>query len=120
VGNPLYHCSRRKGVTWRLRFYDEDGVEIGYVEMPDRETYNVVITHPDSGWGSFEDWLETLERVHEPVDDVGPYHGPGSWIDHGPQRVRFEPEKHLTRVKEELEENSKVDSTTLADKPTHK
>jgi len=105
-------------VTWRLRFYDEDGVEIAYVEKPDRETYNVVVTHPDSGWDEFRSLLTGKERVQVDVD-VGPIH-PGGWIDHGPQRVRFEPEKHLKRVREELDENSKVDSTVLADEPLRK
>lgn len=104
-------------MTWRLRFYDEDGVEIGYVEMPDRETYTVVITHPDypnSEWEKFERWVSGLGKVYQPVDDVGPFH-PGGWVDHGPQLVRFEPEKHLSRAREKLDENSKVDSTVLAD-----
>jgi len=99
-------------MTWTLRFYDENGDEIAYVEKPDRETYNVVVTHPDSGWDEFRHTLAAKERVHVDVD-VGPIH-PGGWIDHGPQRVKLEPEEHLEAVKEHTYHPA-VDSTTLAD-----
>jgi len=93
-------------MTWTLRFYDEDGTEIGYVQKPDRTTYNVTITHPDSGWEDFERQVRGLQNVSEP--DEGPENlddyleGAGWRVDHGPRRLKFPPQQHLQLVQEQI------------------
>lgn len=88
-------------MTWRLTFYDESGVEIGYVEKPDLKTHNVVITHPNGGWETFRSRLEADELIEEPEGEQ-PDHldGPGWRADYGSHLYRFEPEKHLRLMAE--------------------
>lgn len=89
-------------MVWRLRFYDTEGVEIGYVEKPDRYTYNMAITHPESGWEDVESKLNRLE-LHFP--EKNPNWGPTSplgRIDNGPMFLRLTPEEHLQKIQDEF------------------
>jgi hypothetical protein len=101
-------------MTWTLRFYDEDGVEIGYVEKPDRETYNVYVTHPESGWDDFKRGVETYSTLLEDEDDYN-MKAPGMTADHGPMEMQREPEEHL-RVVQERFYYPGVEEMTLNDK----
>ena len=86
-------------MTWTLRFYDKDGVEIGYVERSDRETYTVKITHPDGEWDSLRSSLESKYMVSPPEDEKPDHLDGPSWrADYGPQQHRYEPERHLRLV----------------------
>lgn len=86
---------------WRLRFYDNKGVEIGYAEKPDKSTYNVVVTHPDSGWDDFRQKLELYNR-HLLDRDEGGLQAP-EWIaDTGPMIDEWPPEAHLQKVQDEF------------------
>jgi len=100
-------------MVWRLTFYDNDGVEIGYAEKPDRDTYNVVITHPDSGWEEFREWLGYKETLLPRLDEgsLGP---PGVTVDSGPVIDKWEPEDHLREVQNRYS-HPKVGSTELTD-----
>jgi hypothetical protein len=90
-------------MTWTLRFYDRDGVEIGYIQKPDRGTYNWEVTHPDPEWDDFKNTL----RWYHSLKDQGDYsdlENPGVWrMDHGPMRYQTEPEEHLQLVRERLD-----------------
>jgi hypothetical protein len=100
-------------MTWTLRFYDKDGTEIGYIQKPDRNTYNWEITHPDSEWNDFEYTL----RFYHTLEDEGDYsntENPAWTMDHGPMRYETEPEEHLRLVQERLEYDGVAD-TVLAD-----
>jgi hypothetical protein len=88
-------------MVWRLRFYDTEGVEIGYVEKPDKYAYNVFITHPDSGWDSVKSELNNFER-HYPEDPNSGLTSPLGEIDSGPMFFRLPPEKHLQKVQDEF------------------
>ncbi|WP_152418756.1 MULTISPECIES: hypothetical protein [Halorubrum] len=96
-------------MVWRLRFYDNGGVEIGYAEKPDKSTYNVVITHPDSGWDDFREKLELYER-HVPDKDEGNLQSP-EWIaESGPMIDEWPPEAHLQKVQDEFSYPDVADS----------
>ena len=99
-------------MVWRLRFYDNDGVEIGYAEKPDRDTYNVVITHPDSGWEEFRERLESREIVFPEKDFFQT--PPDVKIDTGPMINRLNPENHLKQVRENFSD-PRIGSTELSD-----
>jgi hypothetical protein len=91
-------------VTWTLRFYDEDGVEIGYAEKPDRDTYNYAVTHPEPGWEDFEAQLAAKSRLTPPSDehiDLNEFSAP-DWkmVSSGPMAATYEPEKHLRLARE--------------------
>lgn len=98
-------------MTWRLRFYDGDGVEIGYAEKPDEKTYNVYITHPDSGWEDFkeelESWYELEDNRRYEIQDT-----PGWDVDFGPRSLILSPESHLRKVQERFS-HPDVSETTL-------
>jgi len=89
-------------MTWTLRFYDGDGVEVGYIQKPDRDTYNWEITHPDPEWDGFKHKIQ----FYHTIKDEGDYsntENPGVWrMDHGPMRYQTEPEEHLQLVRERL------------------
>lgn len=90
-------------MTWTLRFYDGDGVEIGYIQKSDRVTYNWEVTHPDPEWDDFKNTL----RWYHSLEDQGDYsdlENPGVWrMDHGPMAYQAEPEPHLREVRERLD-----------------
>jgi hypothetical protein len=88
-------------MVWRLRFYDTEGVEIGYAEKPDKYTYNVVITHPDSGWDKFRERLELYER-HVIDKDESSLQGPEWVADSGPMIDEWVPEPHLRKIQVEF------------------
>jgi len=90
-------------MTWTLRLYDETDVEIGYVEKPDKETYNVYITHPDSGWDEFESYMGSFERVNFDEEIGHPFKDLGWPDEFGPMDVKEEPETHLQKVQTEIE-----------------
>lgn len=101
-------------MTWRLYFYDHDDVEIGYVEKPDKQTYNVVITHPESGWNGLRSELRYYEGIEETMEDYSELEQPGWRWDHGPMTYRAEPEDHLRIVQERFSRDS-VAYTELRD-----
>lgn len=88
-------------MTWTLRFYGGDGVEIGYIQKPDRGTYNWEVTHPDPGWGEFKQVLGSYWTL-EQEDDYG-MESPDWRADHGPMSIQMEPEPHLREVRERLD-----------------
>lgn len=96
-------------MTWTLRFYDGDGVEIGYVEKPDRDTYNWSITHPDSGWEQFEYTLRSFTTL-EDQGDYSDMESPLWQADHGPRAYKAEPETHLRMVQDRLSYDGVADS----------
>jgi len=89
-------------MTWTLRLYDEDGVEIGYIEKPDRETYNWYITHPDPDWEQFEYTLRSFTTL-EDRGDYSDMESPAWQVDHGPMAYKAEPETHLREVQERID-----------------
>ena len=87
-------------MTWTLRLYDEDGVEIGYAEKPDRDTFNYEITHPEDGWDSVERLLKFKSRVGiDPDYEIDTTRGRTAG---GPSQIRLEPEEHLRLAKEQF------------------
>lgn len=96
-------------MVWRLRFYDTEGVEIGYAEKPDKHTYNVVITHPDSGWENFRTRLELYER-HPPDKDDSGLQAPEWVAESGPAIDQLPPEVHLQKVRDEFSHPDVADS----------
>lgn len=118
VDRALRGCVTQN-MTWTLRFYDDAGVEIGYVEKPDKYTYSVGITHPASGWAEFKSKLESYERLildspdvelQEMVDEVLP----GAIIDSGPMLDQLPPQAHLREVQTSFSHPDVADSK-LAD-----
>jgi len=99
-------------MTWRLRFYDSDDVEIGYVEKPDKTTYSVYITHPDSGWEDFKTELKYYREIEDDrryeIEDVA------NWFDFGPRVLQLPPENHLREVRDRFS-HPDVFETTLKD-----
>lgn len=88
-------------MTWRLKFYDESDVEIGFVEKPDKDTYRVSITHPDPEWSDFKDYLSQFNRV---VLETYDFLDSGDWTaEYGPMAVKAEPEEHLQGVQDQVE-----------------
>ena len=98
-------------MVWRLHFYDTDGIEIGYAEKPDRETYNVVMTHPDSGWDEFKERLELRDMLW-PDKEERSLTPPGYTVDTGPMLNRWPPKSHLEEVQKEFSD-PKIGSTEL-------
>lgn len=88
-------------MTWILRFYDDSGVEIGYVEKPDRDTYSVFVTHPSSGWSDFETRLQRLDRLALPEPDIETDLPMGT-LDTGPMLDRLNPKSHLEIIQNEF------------------
>jgi hypothetical protein len=93
------------GVTWTLRVYDSDGVEIAWVRA---DPYECEITHPDSGWEGVRDTLRNMESGDERVGDV---HLDG-YVFHDD-----DPKEHLEWVQENMVPgpDADIDSTTLKD-----
>ena len=97
-------------MVWRLRFYDDSGVEIGYVEKPDRDTYSVFVTHPSSGWSDFESRLQRRERLILDAPDIETDTTYGV-RDTGPMLDRLPPEAHLQEIQTEFSHPDVADSS---------
>lgn len=84
-------------MTWTLKFYDCEDVEIGFVRKPDQWTYNVSITHPDSNWDDFKDYLADYERIMFEAPSMEST----EWLAHTDTfPVEEDPEPHLCRLQE--------------------
>ncbi|OYR54906.1 hypothetical protein [Halorubrum halodurans] len=99
-------------MVWTLRLYDENGVEIGYVEKPDRETYNYAITHPEPDWENLERRLKNYWTL-QVEEDYG-MDSPEWTADHGPMTLPRPPEEHLRLIQERLSHPAVAD-TELTD-----
>ena len=99
-------------MTWTLRLYDGDGVEIATVTA---DPYSYQITHPDAGWDGLAAELEGYGDGQEALAGE-------QVIDEG-FTVRFDnveyhdetPEEHLEWVRDEMLLDPEVDSASLAD-----
>lgn len=101
-------------MTWTLRLYDGDRIEIGWVTAA---PYEWEITHPntDADWDGIHVSLEGYERGKEPVhiDDINA----GEFRLHFDGSIRHDgdPQEHLEYVRDEMLKDSEVDLVSLTD-----
>ena len=95
-------------MAWTLRFYDQEGTEIGYAEKLDRDTYNA--------YSESDDFSETLEVYSSLLedDDFGMSDLPGT-VNHGPIETKRRPPKEHLRIVQEQLSHPAVAKTTLRD-----
>lgn len=104
-------------MTWTLRLYDGNGIEIGYAKKADRTTYDYEITHPNGGWENFESQLRSFRYV-TPLDENRPsLEGVSTSeftvVSVGPMATQYEPEKHLRIVRDQFYDPDDVAEMTL-------
>lgn len=99
-------------MTWTLRLYDANGVEIAWVTA---NPYTYQITHPDPGWEGVKVSLEGHESGEEAL--------PGEAVVEDGFSIRFDnveyhddtPKSHLEWVRDNVKWSPEVDSVSLAD-----
>jgi hypothetical protein len=84
----------RKLVTWTLRFYEEDGTEIGWVTS---DPWQVEITHPEPD--RFEDLRSSIESLEEIRPSPVTYRD-NQFSGHFDFDIITDPEAHLERVRD--------------------
>lgn len=99
-------------MTWTLRLFDDDGVEIAWVTA---DPYEYEITHPDAGWDSLRLSLEGKERGEEALEPTE-IHAEDFriTIDNSIRHDRT-PEDHLSWIRDEVVARSDVESATITD-----
>jgi hypothetical protein len=102
-------------MTWTLRLYDQEGVEIAWIRA---DPYEWEITHPDTAWAQFNvdakiaGLADARERVGgnpEFVNAEGRMYS-SQFVYHGET-----PKEHLEWVEEQMQLAESVASTVLTD-----
>lgn len=103
--------ARTRRVTWTLRLYDAEDVEIAWILA---DPYEWEITHPDPGWNG----LEVSIAANEDGSEMGPLPLEGRGFSGRFETLMYHdetPKDHLGWVQETLESADGVASTTLVD-----
>jgi hypothetical protein len=107
-------------MTWTLRLYESDGTEIAWIKKTDDNSYSYQITHPNSNeskWDNLTVMLSRKERVYDSFNESTITRGTKFDLYESESRIEntLTPKEHLSRIQDDLEKLSEIDSTTLKD-----
>lgn len=103
--------TRKVRVTWTLRLYDTDDMEIAWIRA---DPYGWEITHPDPGWSE----LEVSIAAKEDGSEMSQLPLEGDGFSGHSERLTYHdetPKDHLEWVQENIQFADGVDSTMLFD-----
>jgi hypothetical protein len=107
-------------MTWTLRFYESDETEIAWVKKTDDNSYSYQITHPNSNeskWDNLTVILSRYERVYDSFNESTITRGTKFDLYESESQIKntLTPKEHLSRIQDDLERLSEIDSTRLKD-----
>jgi hypothetical protein len=109
---PVYTpAARSNNINWKLRYFDTEGVEIGWVTA---DPYDYAITHPD-GEKAWSFLLVPWSVYEEPVKASAHYEQTpeGLMMSDVQNYLDLNPKEHLEFIEEETTPRDEIGSTTL-------